>query len=642
MATGEVIPATEGSDAAPTDITPTVYDETVMESASGVVEYLLEGDSPYVSDPHYRYVGVGIVQEVNEHGFMDFWITLYFADCLTESPNVTGTPTGTQHPLATLTTTDPPTPIPTLTPIAESTPTPVASLVSLDSYDNGRWLERRDRQLATTIKDLEWVRDGIGEEESEVVQDLLYIAATSRSVAASILSLGWIQDGVQELEAGVIDWLNNVGSADVASKVVSLTWLKDGIEDNELKAVEQISYIDYGDPEVASLAVSLAWVEDGIDENELKALEEFAYIVGSDAEVASLAISLAWVEDGIDENELKALEEFAYIVDSDAEVASLAISLNWVEDGIEPVEVELIEAIASIVYISSDEALRIVGMSFLETIEPYDVSAMKSLRQLAAFNPEGFDRVMSHVGLSNGISDETAPIVATLDGVTRTNPGLVDVLLDTSRILIERRDVILPLSGYVVLDIIRTAPGAAKSMDLLEHSVRGVEKYMGVPLPTRYVNLLFADAVSGSSAGTNFGTHIAVLPEFDVDDDSHEAQFSGFAIAHEVAHYYWSGNRDWVDEGAADLMASIIEGARTDRQFTVTNPPCAYADNIVELESLQISEDGPEFDCNYSLGERLFVELHLTLGDEVSAKGSAHYIWSRWSKTTSMTLGERR
>ena len=568
-----------GSDAAPTDITPTVYDEMVMEAASGVVEYILEGDAPYLSDPHYRYIGVGVVQEADEYGFMDFWITLYFADCLAESPNVTGTPVGTQHLLATPTTTDPPTPIPTPSralsemgtstelaiasdtgvgdgiptqiPIVESTPTPVASMVSLAGYINGRWLEQRDPQLATAIKHLEWVRDGIDEEESAVVQDLLYIAATSRPVVATILSLGWMQDSVKELEAGVIDWINNVGSTEVASRVVSLDWLEDGIEENELRAVEQISYIDYGD----------------------------------------------------------------------AEVASQAISLNWVEDGIESTEAEVLEALASIVNNNADEALRIVGMSFLETIEPPDVSAMKSLRRLAAFRPKALDRVMSHPGLSHGISDETVPIVATLDGVSKTNPGLIDVLLDPSRVLRERRNVLLPLSGNIILDIIRTAPGAPRSMDLLEHSVRGAEEYMGVPLPTRYVSLLFADAVSGSYAGTNFGTHIAVLPKFDVDDDSHEARFAGSSIAHEVAHYYWSGNSDWVDEGAADLMASIIEGARTGRQITVTNPPCAYADNIVELESLQISEEGPEFDCNYSLGERLFVDLNFTLGDERFREG---------------------
>ena len=152
-------------------------------------------------------------------------------------------------------------------------------------------------------------------------------------------------------------------------------------------------------------------------------------------------------------------------------------------------------------------------------------------------------------------------------------------------------------------------------MDLLEHSIRAAEEYMGSPLPTRYVGLLYEDAVSGSFAGTNFGTHIAILPKYDIDDGSHEASSSGSTMAHEVAHYYWSGNADWVDEGAADLMASIIEGTRTGQQIGVTNPPCGHARSIAELEELGVSRGDAEFRCNYSLGERLFVDLHRTLGD---------------------------
>ena len=87
--------------------------------------------------------------------------------------------------------------------------------------------------------------------------------------------------------------------------------------------------------------------------------------------------------------------------------------------------------------------------------------------------------------------------------------------------------------------------------------MRGAEEFMGVPFPTKYVGLLFENAVTGSFAGTNFGTHMAILPKYDVDDGSHESEFAGQNIAHEVAHYYWSGNADWVDEGAAELMAAV-------------------------------------------------------------------------------------
>ena len=544
-----------GPATAPTAITPTEYDETAKETAVGVVEYVHRGETPYTKDPHYRYVGVGVVQSPDERGFMVFWITLYLADCIAEVPTPTGTATATPHPsptpVGTVATTVTNTPTATATPSPTPTPTRTGSSLSLRGFANGPWLEQEDPQLASAIRNLGWVQDGFDDRESEVVQDLLYIAVTSRSVVASIVSLSWVQDGIDDVESGAFRWLNNMGSGEVASLVVSLGWVQDGVEEIEVRAMEVISYVDYGDARVASSVASLGWVQDGIDDSE----------------------------------------------------------------------VDVIDAIASIANRDAGEALRIVGMPFLQAIEPPDVSAMESLGQLAAFRPEAFVSVMSHAALRDGISDDEVPIVATLDGVAETNPGLIDLLLDPTTVHLERRIITLPLSGDVVLDIIRTAPGAARSMGLLEHSVRSIEDYMSSPLPTKYVGLLYENAVSGSFAGTNFGTHVALLPKYDVDDNSQEAQSSGSAIAHEVAHYYWSGNEDWVDEGAADFMASIVEGARTGQPIAVTNLPCAHADSIAALESLGVSRGATGFHCNYSLGERFFVDLYLTLGDERFRQG---------------------
>ncbi len=462
----------------------------------------------------------------------------------TPMPTATATPTPIPIAMPIPTATATPTPRPTATPTPTPTPT-----ISLRGFTNGHWLEQRDAQLASAIKGLVWVGDDIDDIddiESEAIQDLLYIAVTSRSVVSTIVSFGWVQDGIDDEEAEAFRWLDNIGSADVASSVVTLSWVEDGIEKIDVKALEQISYIDYGD----------------------------------------------------------------------SKVASLVVALDWVQDGIEEIEFDLIDAFSPIASRNAKEASRILDMPFLETIEPPDASAMKSLGRLAAFRPEAFVGVMSHTALRGGITDDLAPIVATLYGVAKTSPSLINVLLDPTRVTLERRIITLPLSGDIVLDIIRTAPGAEGSMDLLEHSVRGIEEYVGSPLPTKYIGLLYESAVTGSFAGINFGTHIAILSKYDVDDDSREAEFAGSVIAHEVAHYYWSGNEDWVDEGAADFVASVVEGARTGRPIGVTNSPCAYARSISELEGRGISRGDAEFTCNYSLGERLFVDLHRALGGE--------------------------
>ncbi len=504
--------------------------------------------------------------------------------------NNTPVPTPPATPVPTPTNTPGPTPSATPVPTPTNTPGPtpqateIVSSFSLGQFTNGRWLEQQDWRLASSIKELGWIQDGVDDAESEAIQDFLYIAVTSRSVASSVVSFRWVQDGVEPIEGQAIRWLNNFSSAEVASSVVSLDWIGDEIDDGEVKAIEYLSYIANEDSATALNLISMDWIQDAIDPQE------------SDA--------ISWVSNFVSPH-----------------VAASVVGLNWVGDAITGLEVQLIQELSYLSNGHPEQGMKVVGMQFLESVEPPDLSAVDSLSDLSSFRPEAFNLVMSHPAIRGGITDDIVPVVATLYGVAQTNPELIEVLLDRSRVLLERRVITLPLSGDVILDIIRTAPGAERSMDLLEHSVRGVEEFMGTPFPTRYVALLYENAVSGSFVGTYFGTHIAVRPEYDVDDGSHEASFAGHSNAHEVAHYYWNGNADWVDEGAADFVASAIEGMRTGKPVGVTNLPCGYARNIAELETLEAFRGDREFGCNYSLGERLFADLHRTLGDQSFRKG---------------------
>ena len=491
------------------------------------------------------------------------------APTMTASPTPAATPsmvpTATASPTPTIASPLAPAAIKSLTPRATvaiapaatitATPTSSAPTTSflLSDFENGPWLEQEDPNLASAVKELSWVQDGIYDLESKAIEDILYIAVESLSLASTVLSLGWVEDGIDDPEALVIERILFLAiyDSDLGSAVVSLSWVQDGIDGTESSAIEAWSYIAYEDPAIASSFVSLDWVRDGVDVPEAYLVRYFAYLAREDANAAS----------------------------------------------------------------------QILRMPFLRTIEPADLSAVESLTRLAIFERETFYSVLSHPVVSDGISDRLSPIVATLYGVAETNPALIDVLLDPNNVVLEPRTVELPLAGEVVLYIIRTGPGAARSMDLLEHAVRNAEALMGIPLPINYIGVLFEDAVPGSSGGTNFGTHIAFRPEYDIDDGSAEGELAGRAIAHEVAHYYWSGNADWIDEGAADFMAAIIDGGRSGRALGVSRPPCANVGNIAELESLEVKRGDLEVECNYSLGERLFTDLYRTLGAERFRQG---------------------
>ena len=337
--------------------------------------------------------------------------------------------------------------------------------------------------------------------------------------------------------------------------------------------------------------------------------------------LATAIKSLPWVVDGIAEPEREAVQELVQLATFYEPVFSGLIAKPWAKDGLGDSETTVVQNLRWIAGQDEAAALRISEMHFLNKIKPADGAAMRSLWLLAHLNRQNFQRVMSHPTLRGGISDDWAKVVALLSGVSRTNPQLIDVLLDPNRVTLEERSITLPQAGSVDLAIIRTGPRSTRSMDLLEHAVRHAEAFMAEPFPTGYVALLFENAVVGSSVGTNFGTHIAVRPQYDVDDGSFAAESVPHTIAHEVAHYYWSGNRDWVDEGAADFMASSAESARTGQPAETNNPPCGYASTISDLEGLDTSRGSDTFDCNYALGERLFADLYRNLGDTRFRRG---------------------
>jgi hypothetical protein len=352
----------------------------------------------------------------------------------------------------------------------------------------------------------------------------------------------------------------------------------------------------------------------------LEDLQNWPYLQ-QDPLSATAIEALAWVADGVYESEAESVEELINLGAFYPYILFTALSYPWVADGVTGQERDVVESLHAIAQRDSGSAETIGSMPFLNSLEPADYAAMRSLRQLAFFEPDTFRRMLAHPSLRPGITDEWAKIVAMASGVQRVNPGLINTLLDTNRISLEQRTLQLPESGETLLLILRTGPGAARSMDLLETAVRQAEQFMGEPFPTNYIGVLFGDAVIGSAAGVNVGTHIAIRPKFDVDDGSQEADFSGHVIAHEVAHYYWNGNADWIDEGASDFLASIVENVRTGKPVSVTNQPCAAARNIRALESLNVNRDSNAFDCNYALGERLFVDLFLSMGNAAFRQG---------------------
>ena len=513
-------------------------------------------------------------------------------------------------------------------------------------------IAHNDEGVAQTVIGMSWLEDGVVEIEAEATEELIFITDDNVEIAEMVLGLPWFADGVDRVEVDTVrevgfltqedvdlamrvtglDWVtdevNGIEleairslafitnySADVGRLFGDVPWFTDGIDRTEADAVYELSLVTQGDVGVAMKVVGLDWFSDEINEVELETVRSLAFIANDSAEVAGVVTHIPWLADGVNRVESDALREFSFVTQEDADAAKLVLDLEWFVDDVTRTEVEIVREVSFISSKDGPAAQRILAMPFLATIESPDVRALASLSGMVDERPESFDYVMSHPSLADGITDEMSPVVAMLNGVADTNPGLTDTLLDPESISIERRAITLPLSGGVELTIVRTRSGSPTSMDLLEHSVRMAEDLMAEPLPTGYVGLLYEDAVLGSSFGTNFGTHIAVRSERAAEADYVEGSSDTGSIAHEVAHYYWSGNADWVDEGAADFFNAVIEKGLDGEEVMPEGGPCPYMRTISELDEQPPDSDTDEFGCNYTLGERLFLDLYRSINE---------------------------
>ena len=210
---------------------------------------------------------------------------------------------------------------------------------------------------------------------------------------------------------------------------------------------------------------------------------------------------------------------------------------------------------------------------------------------------------------------------------------------------IEERSIDLPLAGGVQLAIVRTQPGAHRSMEVLEDVVRFAESYMSEPFPTNLVLLLFADAVMDDAAGHNVGINMTVHPDFDRNDGSEDALYAPVVLAHEVAHYYWgiSASEPWIDEGAAEVMAYEYDEVATGYHWEVPDIANAYPCPVAHLSDLKrLLEYERPGDCVYGLGAGLFLDLLRSLGAEDFKKGFRDLYRLRQNDPGAVEYGIRR
>ena len=444
-------------------------------------------------------------------------------------------------------------------------------------------------------------------------------------LAGLIEGFTWLADGVTEDEQRAIRYLREIlqESPAVAEILLGFTWLDDGATKDESWAIQHLRLILREDPTVVETLLTFPWLADGVTNIERNSIYYLREISRGDPAAAKTFLEFPWLADGVTGTESRTLWSLSGPYRLDRSSLSTLTAKPWYKDGLNDKEIELVGYLGAIASRSKTDAAAIIDMPFLESVESRDILALESLSDIAGPDADGFRELMSHPRIKDGITDEETKIVAVLGGSTQwySAPGAAQVLLAETGVYIEERLIELPHTGETLLAVIRTEDKVTPSMDYLEHAVRTIEEFMGVPYPINYFALLFYDREFGAS---NSYTHLHMMPEFDLVNGP---DWHAGVVAHEAAHWYWRNDGDrfqyqhWIVEGGADFLRIISQHERIGRPLEPIGGPCRYFDNISELEKANPvrkidGKTNPASVCENSLGQGLLLDLYFALGDE--------------------------
>ena len=417
----------------------------------------------------------------------------------------------------------------------------------------------------------------------------------------------------------------------MADTLLGLPWLADGVTNDEAWAVQHLRLMLREDRTVAKTLLAFAWLADGVTKDERNAAYYLRVILRADPAMAKVVLESPWFSDGVTRTESQRLGGLRNLYDLDRSSISTLTAKPWFKDGLSDEEFMLVGDLGNIARRSEAHFLEIIGMPFLETFEPVDALAARSLRRLAGGSDGGskqFRRAMAHPTISDGISDEETPIVATLRDASGFNPDIFDQLLDPDTVTLEERTIDLPHTGEMQLTIVRIRPGIERTMDLLERAVRLVEGFAATPFPVRHV-IFLTENTSPSRVGIDLTNISGRHEKYDTYEYSEVDALH--VLAHELSHYYWYSkwSRHWIEDGLGAFLQGFVRrqakvgpGVPVVPIFPPKMAPCPYMTSIAERDR-ELDTPGVRIisDCSDSLGERLFQDLWRSLGDAVFRQG---------------------
>ena len=485
------------------------------------------------------------------------------------------------------------------------------------------WL--RDIDLGNAVAGLPWVADRVSEEEAMVLHSLRNIADTDQELAKQIVELSWLADRLSDNEWRALYSLGRIASKDMelAKLVAGFAWFTDGIIDDvpstERLALETLENIASNDIQLANLAVEFAWFSDGITSDEWGALSSLGFVASKDVGLATVVANFPWLADDVTGAERGAVHALAVFASYNVEMARAAAGLPWFRDGITSVEQDTLNDLGFIT--SKDAALARSLLPWFADGPERDLHSYvpRSLAHLARIGEDVLGQLTVQPWSADGLDDEEAALVVTLDWVASRSPRLYADLL--SNHFTQYRAVYLPMAGDVDIWVFQDTPFPVDEdlLTIIEDTARITEGFLGVPFPTTDIILLVADEEERLH-GWHAGTHMTLTRK----------SGSVRSLPHETAHYYFSKGPQWLREGGSEFIETYVKDRTglqsiSDRKAEVSQRAQSQCLDLNEIENIRHyvylhgSTAGATGQCVYYMGENFLLNVFETIGEVAMA-----------------------
>lgn len=294
------------------------------------------------------------------------------------------------------------------------------------------------------------------------------------------------------------------------------------------------------------------------------------------------------------------------------DTANAFMLIPWVHDLLDSTEQSIARAFIAIAYHNPKVAAQLPAMPFLNGPDHGDLHALQTIAQIAKRQPQILERLLDHPLLQAGIYDEDTPKIATLSSLHQLSFASAVAHITYATATTHR--FTSPIGGDTTITIITVPPQQPVPPGPVINAAIALEHFMGAPLPTRHIIIHLGPGVTPGMAATHHGSHITINP-------LHLAGYTPL-ITHELAHYYWNGNPQWLDEG----MAAEFTNWHLANQNSPTVPPYPSCPTARSINQLQSQPKQHNLTCHHTLGQALLAELRAYIGDQTFA-AAASSLW---------------